>query len=59
MHSIGKLYVVATPIGNLNDLSERAKAILSHVAWVAAEDTRHSGGPLSIPRAFPYFYSLS
>ncbi|MDR2366326.1 MAG: 16S rRNA (cytidine(1402)-2'-O)-methyltransferase [Zoogloeaceae bacterium] len=36
------LYVVPTPLGNLADLSERARAVLSAVAWVAAEDTRHS-----------------
>ena len=36
------LYVVATPIGNLADLSARARDVLCAVAWVAAEDTRHS-----------------
>ncbi|HSH56804.1 MAG TPA: 16S rRNA (cytidine(1402)-2'-O)-methyltransferase [Halomonas sp.] len=36
------LYVVATPIGNLQDLSPRAAAVLSEVAMVAAEDTRHT-----------------
>ena len=38
----GTLWVVATPIGNLGDLSERARGVLQRVALIAAEDTRHA-----------------
>jgi 16S rRNA (cytidine1402-2'-O)-methyltransferase len=54
----GTLYVVATPLGNLGDLSHRATEVLRSVPVVAAEDTRRTRGLLSHLGASPTLLSF-
>jgi 16S rRNA (cytidine1402-2'-O)-methyltransferase len=54
----GTLYVVATPLGNLGDLSPRARDVLSTVPVVAAEDTRRTRGLLTHLEARPTLLSF-
>ena len=44
----GTLYLVATPIGNLGDMSERAREVIEQAAIVACEDTRRTGRLLEL-----------
>ena len=53
------LYVVATPIGNLGDLSPRAREVLAAAAIVAAEDTRTSGRILDLAESSARRVSLT
>lgn len=58
----GSLYVVATPIGNVEDISERAIAVLTSCDLVIAEDTRHTGrllARLGIDRPMRSFHEHS
>ena len=57
MPTPGTLYVVATPLGNLGDLSLRAAEVLAKVPVVAAEDTRRTRGLLSHLGAHPSLLS--
>ncbi|RZV36347.1 MAG: 16S rRNA (cytidine(1402)-2'-O)-methyltransferase [Chromatiales bacterium] len=54
----GTLFVVATPIGNLDDLTPRARQTLATVDLIAAEDTRHTGRLLSNIGAKPALLAL-
>jgi 16S rRNA (cytidine1402-2'-O)-methyltransferase len=54
----GTLYIVATPLGNLGDLSQRAAELLRQVPVVAAEDTRRTRGLLSHLGASPTLLSF-
>jgi 16S rRNA (cytidine1402-2'-O)-methyltransferase len=54
----GKLYVIATPIGNLQDITQRAILTLQSVDAIYAEDTRHSGSLLAMLGIQKPLYSL-
>ncbi len=53
------LHVIATPIGNLGDLSPRAAHLLATVDLLLCEDTRHSGALLERAGARPERWSLN
>jgi precorrin-3B methylase len=48
--STGTLFIVATPIGNLQDMTPRALEVLANVGLIAAEDTRHQHIDHGLPR---------
>ncbi|MFH1561672.1 MAG: 16S rRNA (cytidine(1402)-2'-O)-methyltransferase [Patescibacteria group bacterium] len=56
----GVLYLVSTPIGNLKDISQRAKEVLSQVDWILAEDSRQTARLLQqlaivSPKIIPHY----
>ena len=58
MNQTGILYIVATPIGNIADMTYRAVQVLNEVQLIFAEDTRHSQKLLQYYQITPPMYSL-